>query len=40
MHLGPEQTIVLVAGQPPYVLDLTDKANAGRFDPNPFHTLR
>jgi type IV secretory pathway TraG/TraD family ATPase VirD4 len=44
MRLGPEQTIVLVAGEPPWLLDrinyLTDEAYAGRFDPNPFHALR
>jgi type IV secretory pathway TraG/TraD family ATPase VirD4 len=44
MRLGREQTILLVAGEPPHPLDrinyLIDKAYAGRFDPNPFHALR
>jgi type IV secretory pathway TraG/TraD family ATPase VirD4 len=41
MRLGPTRPIVLVAGEPPYLLDrigyLTDPAYAGRFDPNPMH---
>ena len=41
MRLGPARPIVLVAGEPPYLLDrisyLTDPAYAGRFDPNPMH---
>ncbi len=41
MRLGPSQPIVLVSGEPPYLLDrvsyLTDAAYAGRFDPNPLH---
>lgn len=41
MRLGPTRPIVLVSGEPPYLLDrisyLTDPAYAGRFDPNPMH---
>ena len=41
MRLGPARPIVLVAGEPAYLLDrvsyLTDRAYAGRFDPNPLH---
>ena len=41
MRLGPTRPIVLIAGEPPYLLDrigyLTDPAYAGRFDPNPMH---
>jgi type IV secretory pathway TraG/TraD family ATPase VirD4 len=41
MRLGPARPIVLVAGEPAYLLDrvsyLTDPAYAGRFDPNPLH---
>jgi type IV secretion system protein VirD4 len=41
MRLGPTKPIILIAGEPPYLLDrvsyLTDPAYAGRFDPNPMH---
>jgi hypothetical protein len=41
MRLGPARPIVMIAGEPPYLLDrinyLTDPAYAGRFDPNPMH---
>jgi type IV secretory pathway TraG/TraD family ATPase VirD4 len=41
MRLGPTRPIILIAGEPPYLLDrvnyLTDLAYAGRFDPNPMH---
>jgi type IV secretory pathway TraG/TraD family ATPase VirD4 len=41
MRLGPTRPIVLVAGEPAYLLDrvsyLTDRVYAGRFDPNPMH---
>ena len=41
MRLGPARPIVLVAGEPAYLLDrvsyLTDPAYAGKFDPNPLH---
>ena len=41
MRLGPARPIVLVAGEPAYLLDrvsyLTDPAYAGQFDPNPLH---
>ena len=41
MRLGSGRPIVLVAGEPAYLLDrvsyLTDRAYAGRFDPNPLH---
>jgi type IV secretory pathway TraG/TraD family ATPase VirD4 len=41
MRLGPTRPIILIAGEPPYLLDrvsyLTDPAYAGRFDPNPMH---
>ena len=41
MRLGPTLPIVLIAGEPPYLLDrinyLTDPAYAGRFDANPMH---
>lgn len=41
MRLGPTRPIVLVSGEPPYLLDrisyLTDPVYAGRFDPNPMH---
>jgi type IV secretory pathway TraG/TraD family ATPase VirD4 len=41
MRLGPSRPIILIAGEPPYLLDrvsyLTDPAYAGRFDPNPMH---
>ncbi len=44
MRLGPARPIVLVSGEPPYLLDrvsyLTDPAYAGRFDPNPLHLPR
>jgi type IV secretory pathway TraG/TraD family ATPase VirD4 len=41
MRLGPTRQIVLVSGEPPYLLNrasyLTDPAYAGRFDANPLH---
>jgi len=41
MRLGPTRPIVLVFGEPPYLLDrisyLTDPFYAGLFDPNPMH---
>ncbi len=41
MRLGPTRPIVLVSGEPPYLLQrisyLTDPAYAGRFDSNPMH---
>lgn len=41
MRLGPTRPIVLLSGEPPYLLNrisyLTDPAYAGRFDPNPMH---
>jgi type IV secretory pathway TraG/TraD family ATPase VirD4 len=41
MRLGPSRPIILIAGEPPYLLDrvsyLADPAYAGRFDPNPMH---
>jgi type IV secretory pathway TraG/TraD family ATPase VirD4 len=41
MRLGPTRPIVLVSGEPPYLLHrvsyLTDPAYAGRFDANPLH---
>jgi type IV secretory pathway TraG/TraD family ATPase VirD4 len=41
MRLGPARPIVMIAGEPPYLLDRldyrTDPAFAGRFDPNPMH---
>jgi type IV secretory pathway TraG/TraD family ATPase VirD4 len=44
MRLGPAKAIVLIAGEPPWLLDrvnyLTDTAYAGRFDPNPMHMPR
>jgi type IV secretion system protein VirD4 len=44
MRLGPTRPIILIAGEPPYLLDrvnyLTDPAYAGRFDPNPMHAPR
>jgi type IV secretory pathway TraG/TraD family ATPase VirD4 len=44
MRLGPARPIVLIAGEPPYLLNrvnyLTDPAYAGRFDPNPMHAPR
>jgi type IV secretion system protein VirD4 len=44
MRLGPARPIVLVSGEPPYLLDrvsyLTDPAYAGKFDPNPLHLPR
>jgi type IV secretion system protein VirD4 len=43
MRLGPTRPIVLMSGEPPYLLErlsyLTDPAYAGRFDPNPMHTV-
>jgi type IV secretion system protein VirD4 len=42
MRLGSERPIVLVRGEPPYLLDrlnyLADAEYAGRFDPNPYHS--
>lgn len=44
MRLGPTRPIVLISGEPPYLLDrinyLTDPAYAGRFDANPLHLPR
>jgi type IV secretory pathway TraG/TraD family ATPase VirD4 len=44
MRLGPTRPIVMIAGEPPYLLTrinyLTDPAYAGRFDPNPMHLPR
>jgi type IV secretory pathway TraG/TraD family ATPase VirD4 len=44
MRLGPTRPLILIAGEPPYLLDrvnyLTDPAYAGRFDPNPMHAPR
>lgn len=41
MRLGPTRPVVMIAGEPPYLLDridyLADPAYAGRFDPNPMH---
>jgi type IV secretion system protein VirD4 len=41
MRLGPTRPIVMVSGEPPYLLDrisyLTDPAYTGRFDLNPMH---
>jgi hypothetical protein len=41
MRVGPDRPIVMIAGEPPWLLDridyLTDPAYAGRFDPNPMH---
>ena len=41
MRLGPTRPIVLISGEPPYLLDrlnyLTNPAYAGRFDANPLH---
>jgi type IV secretion system protein VirD4 len=41
MRLGPARPIVMIAGEPPYLIDRldyrTDPAFAGRFDPNPMH---
>jgi type IV secretory pathway TraG/TraD family ATPase VirD4 len=41
MRLGPARPIVMIAGEPPWLLDrinyLTDPAYAGRFDPNPMY---
>jgi hypothetical protein len=41
MRLGPARPIVMIAGEPPWLLDrinyLTDPAYTGRFDPNPMH---
>jgi type IV secretory pathway TraG/TraD family ATPase VirD4 len=41
MRLGPARPIIMIAGEPPWLLDrinyLTDPAYAGRFDPNPMH---
>ena len=42
MRLGASQPIVMVAGEPPYLLDrinyLADVAYARRFEPNPMHS--
>jgi type IV secretory pathway TraG/TraD family ATPase VirD4 len=44
MRLGSELAIVLVPGEPAWLLDrinyFADKAYADRFDPNPFHALQ
>jgi len=41
MRLGPERPIVMIVGEPPYLLDrlnyLADPVYAGRFDLNPMH---
>ena len=41
MRLGPARPIVMIAGEPPYLLDRldyrSDPALAGRADPNPMH---
>ena len=41
MRLGPTRPIVLISGEPPYLLHrvsyLTDPTYAGRFDANPLH---
>jgi len=41
MRLGTTRPILLVSGEPPYLLDrlnyLTDPACAGRFDEDPLH---
>jgi type IV secretion system protein VirD4 len=41
MRLGPARPIIMIAGEPPWLLArinyLTDPAYAGRFDPNPMH---
>jgi type IV secretory pathway TraG/TraD family ATPase VirD4 len=41
MRLGPKRPVVMIAGEPPYLLDRIDyfagPAYAGRFDPNPMH---
>jgi type IV secretory pathway TraG/TraD family ATPase VirD4 len=41
MRLGPKRPIVMIAGEPPYLLDrinyLADPTYAGRFDSNPMH---
>lgn len=41
MRLGPTRPIVLVSGEPPYLLDrinyLTAPTYVGRFDANPLH---
>jgi len=41
MRLSPKRLIVMIAGEPPYLLDrinyLADSTYAGRFDPNPMH---
>ena len=44
MRLGPTRPIVMIAGEPPYLLDRLDyrpdPACAGRDDPNPMHFPR
>ena len=44
MRLGPGRPIVLIAGEPPYLLYRvnyrTNPAYAGRFDPNPMHEIQ
>jgi hypothetical protein len=41
MRLGPDRPIVMIAAEPPWLLDrlnyLADPIYAGRFDPNPMH---
>jgi type IV secretory pathway TraG/TraD family ATPase VirD4 len=41
MRLEPTRPLILIAGEPPYLLNrvsyLIDPAYAGRFDPNPTH---
>jgi type IV secretion system protein VirD4 len=40
-RLGPARPIVMIAGEPPYLLDRldyrSDPACVGHFDPNPMH---
>ena len=41
LRLGPEQPIVMIPGEAPYLLKrinyLSDSPYAGRFDENPMH---
>lgn len=41
MRLGSTRPIIMISGEPPYLLNrinyLTDRAYSGRFDPNPMH---
>lgn len=41
MRLGPERPVVLIGGEPPYLLKrlnyLTDAGFEGAYDPNPYH---